>query len=392
MNEPSVASFPAIEKFDSEKTLTPSLAVFDAKLDRQRVTRSRPIIATTDIDGSWEKILKKGDQIEKRNQEFRDATLQTKTFLDSNNIPLVALTGRPIDLVETDSYLFTGGSFHFDAVFCAVGTELYVPIVKSDGKIGFALDPEWKNHMEKDIGFKRNDIYPQCLAINKAVLDSLPESQLIFQERDREENVAAWAAEKGTTPPGKPEPYKISYRFRAKDIQEMERLREIYRKGLNKKGLDKLKIVISHGSNLEGGVVEYNMDLVPVTKQDSLQYLRDRYMTQHPQEQPPLMAYAGDSGNDEDPLSASDIGIIVGGEKQKDLKKLTERTPRLKRTSHFLTYQDGASKSTKLLFIEPTIQKEDGPDSFKNEGPESIRKARRALRLLEALQKKSSEK
>jgi len=391
--EPQASLPDTAATFNSEKTSSPSLAVFDAKLERQKAAGNRPIIGTTDIDGSWEKIIKKGEKIEERNAPFKEATLKTKAFLDANNIPLVALTGRPIDLVESDAYLFMGGSFHFDAVFCAVGTELYIPIVKPDGKIGFALDQDWKKHVEQDIGFIRSDVYSRCLETNKAVLDALPQSQLVFQERDREENVAAWAADKGTTPPGKPEPYKVSYRFRA-TLQDKDRLEAIYRKNLDEKGLNKLKIVISNGTNLENGVVEYNMDIVPVTKQDSLQYLKDRYVRQHPQEPPPVSVYAGDSGNDEDPLSISDVGIIVGGEKQKDLRKLTDKTPRLRRTKHFLTYQDPESQATKLLFIEPPNPKEKDsePDSFRHEGPESIRKAQRALSLLQRLQKKSLEK
>ncbi len=349
-------------------------AEFQRKMERQNPA-NRSVIGFTDIDGTWENASDKGPN---------PASTEVKKALDQNNIPLVAVTGRSVDLVDNDPKL--SPNFPFDAVFSAVGTELWIPHIATDGKRTFTIDPDWDNHVKNEIGFKRDGVYPVCVKIKDMINTEHPTSQLAFQPRDTPENVAEWNAFNADNTAEKPaenepQPYKISYTFSG-TLADAAEIKSRFLAELGQVNYEKVKVVVSQEKKTGAGdILKFNVDVVPVAKADAVTYLAQRTKKELNLPQDPLTMYAGDSGNDIDPMSVADVGIIVGGPKQSDFDSWISGLQILKksRSGNFFTVQDPETHSTRLIFREQ-------PGSHR-EGPESLNNARRQIQMLAALQR-----
>lgn len=329
-------------------------------LDKQKELHGTQIIATSDLDDTWVKNIKPDDpDREEKIARFNAATQQINSICEENFVPRVAVTGRPLEGVLSDPRLYEGGTLdskpHFACIESAVGTEIHLRQQSPDGQWTFVEDPRWTKKIEEERKFIRDQVYPICQEIKNDINTKYADFNLIFQERDAEENVAAWQkfkADGGEKPTlGEPERRKISYRFRCKDNDPNDDIDDedendagtMYLEFQNRlalAGYPNLQIVISHAQNLPNGFVEYNMDIVPVTKLEAIEYLEEKYGAQ--------IIYAEDSENGANALERYG-GVMVGGRK-KGLQSRMENRPFIKRSNWFLRYTDEKSGATRLLF------------------------------------------
>jgi hydroxymethylpyrimidine pyrophosphatase-like HAD family hydrolase len=297
------------------------------KLKRQLRDNAKAYTLFSDIDGTA--IYKGGNLV--HNQE------QTKLLaeeLEFNNIPLVLVTGRDIDLVKNNQ-VPNGDMIPLADVLCTdVGTTIHV--LQKDGV--YLQDSKYTQYVEDTVGFTRDQVYPISLEVRNAMQSEKPELELEYQVLDLPEN-------KGIMPQS---PHKISFRFNTVAPKVAEEIVQIFKDALNKQGLDKLVVLLSHDSYLQDGRTRYNIDLLPFTKDVAVQYMVEYYGT--------LAIVAGDSGNDEAMLlhGESDsivASIIVGGSKPELIDAVKKAT------------------TTRKMYLEEGDAK----------GPESIRKALKEL-------------
>ncbi len=324
------------------------------------------VAAFSDIDGTFIYVWKPNEEDRKDKQEelvaFREAfqrvrfqwsTERTTQFLEEHHVPIIAVTGRDLKMVQEDQRLPM-----FDGVASAVGTEVY-----SNQKDGtYQLDDQFDSYLRQDIGYKREEVYQVCAGFQHNLVLANQEIKLEFQPRDR-----VGSSEQ-------PQPYKISFNFEG-DQQTVDMLNsaegeQSLRAVLNENGFQNVKLVFSWDRDLGGGRSRYNIDVVPLTKKDAVDYLAKKFGC--------LAFTAGDSGNDKEMIFESETagaGIVVGGAKDELRRALDVLKGNLTReTPHFISLRDD-----RLLFKDI--------DSSRR-GPESLLKAIRAFRLLNVLKSK----
>ena len=346
---------------------------FQTKMEQQDPANRR-VLAFTDIDGTWMNTSDTGPN---------PASTDVLNTLRKDNIPLIAVTGRSIELVDNDPRL--SSDFPFDAVFTAVGTELWITKINPDGSRTFALDPEWDFFVRDEQGFKRELVYPECVKIRDMLNKGNPGYKLEFQPRDIPSNVDQWNAFKtdiGAPKPAgdEPQPYKISYTFSG-SLADAATLKARFLAELSQAGYGKVQVVMSQEKKSgQGDILKFNLDIVPITKADAVQHLAKRAQEELHLPETPLTMYAGDSGNDIEPMSVADVGIIVGGAKQSDFDSWISGLEVLRKSpsGEFFYVRDPQTHSTRLIFREMPGSPIMGPDSLK--------KARRILEKLSALQ------
>lgn len=339
------------------------------------------LTAFTDIDGTFISVLWPTDS-EKQNlppsalkmiyEEINSprikATEEITEFLYRHNIPIIAVTGRDIPMVEELNQI--GITPKFDMIAGAVGTEL--DVLQKDNI--YKRDAKFETHVREEIGFERSRVYAMCCEVKEDIRTRMPHLDLVFQDRDSEENVRIYAEnplakEQGRTKINSPQPYKISFNLNG-TLSEMEAVRQTFLKEFVKNGLEKVKLVFSHTEDLQGGRIRFNIDVVPVQKDEAINWMCGEYGC--------VGAVAGDSGNDEAMIKfGAEAGVVVGGSKQELITAIdmVSKNP-LRRTKHFAVYTiDGQNR---LLYIEPG-------GVF---GPESLKKAGRAFLLLLKLRSK----
>lgn len=343
-------------------------------LAKQLEIGRRPFLAATDIDGTWYVRTQPG---ESREKILRESTEETLQFLNENHIPLGASTGRDLESVFAEQRKGNLPAFAF--LVTAVGTEIWVRQI--DGH--YLLDKNYEAAFKDK--FPRSKIYELLNDLKEKIDKEDPQLGLVFQARDKEENVSAWAgisaqyqnnsereeaAKKQNLAP-RPEPYKISFYFNAASLEEIGLVSSKFHERLNKAELGHLKVIISkssYGPKTEDGQSRYYIDVVPVSKGDAISYLA--------QISGALTIAAGDAGNDELMLKAADLGVVVGNTKPELTEALDQIKPE-KQTSHFKKFKDEQGK-LHLLYID---------DSSKGrEGPESLVRAIHAFSILKSLQ------
>ena len=112
--------------------------------------------------------------IQTKNQEHMVATQELTELLNKNNAPIIAVSGRDINMVQADSRLP-----QFDLVVGSVGTEIWIK--QKDGS--YQLDSEYDKHVSQEIGFDRNKIYDLSYDIVANATSLVPNATLKFQEK-----------------------------------------------------------------------------------------------------------------------------------------------------------------------------------------------------------------
>lgn len=406
MESASVPCMPVEEKKETIEVQDP----IAQKLENQSPVNNERLIAATDIDDTWLLSIKDIDisqvpqmlklvqkyvgideatissimtALEEQNKPnlikifndiYRQATETVRARLEKDNIPVIAVTGRDLDLVLKDQRLYSDGKPHFDGIFTAVGTEFYIAQKNSDGTVTYVEDPAWTEKM-KEKNFNNEAITHACEEILHEL--TVPGSDktrwnLTLSDRYRGHNKEAWqkhiteGTERPTTPP--PEKYKISMYCDYESPDQAEELRHLLKSKLdaiNYKG----EVVISHDPKYG----RYNIDIVAVNKADAVNFLNEKYGAKHNAR----TMYAENSENGQAALLNLG-GVMVGGSTE-GLKRAVEAQPKTWE-SHILAEED-KDKSMFHVYGEPEDQKIIFKGSSVDDGPISLLRALRAWRI-----------
>lgn len=305
-----------------------------------------PNAAFVDLDGTL--FIKTANQ--QPEDKYPQATAEFLRLIDQQHVPLVAVTGRDLELSIADNI----PQPDFDVVCAAVGTEIWVR--QKDGS--YLLDEEYKKHIEQDIGFNREAVWQKAKELKDELQTQSPQLKVDFQPRDQAENTT-----------GKPpQPYKISFSFEGSG-EEAQIIREQFKKYYKDCGFEKVQVVVSQREVLESGIIRWNLDLVPVTKKEAIDFMADKYGCRG--------VVAGDSGNDEEMILKGGpnnliAGAIVGNAKP-ELTKALEDCEIVRETKHFRIVR---TPGNRLLYVEPDPSKA---------GPESLKRMFQAFSLFDRL-------
>ena len=360
-------------------------AVYD-KLERQTSENTFPGLTVanfTDIDGTYIYDYKPTPEettslspeelqllIQTRNQEYMLATQQLTELLNKYNVPIIAVSGRDFNMVQTDSRLP-----QFDLVVGSVGTEIYV--LQKDGS--YQLDSEYDKYISQEIGFDRHKIYNLSKDIVANASSLVPNAELKFQDRDSEANVIAYqqdpqAKEHGLTAYAPPQKYKISFNFEGINADK-ERLEKTMQAKLKEGGCGQVKIVFSYGKEGREGRTGWNIDLIPETKKGAINYLVNKFGC--------IGIFGGDTGNDSDAIiGAGHAGFAVGNRRPEVDTAISEESDLTitKQTQNFRIFKnpDGTKR---LLFVDSDPSRK---------GPESQIRALRTMKMFARLMKSTT--
>ncbi len=254
------------------------------KLHEQASIFGRRIILAADIDGT----LLMSDSLP--NASHFDSITQT-LFEELNrlSIPLVAVTGRTVEMVVSEKRLTYKGKCVFDGIITSVGTEFSV---KDEGDSSYRTHLGWDTYL-RVCGFQKAEAEEHA----RRMTDLYRQSGGRYEVRPQKD---------------KQEKYKLSFEVETSGIEadqkkEYELLQEAVSQVQAK--LTNMKIVLSTDadSDLRKHHPIFNIDFLPVTKADAVAYLEQEYM-----EFAPLVIYAENSENGYDALLRVG-GIAVGG-------------------------------------------------------------------------------
>lgn len=324
----------------------------------------------TDIDGTWiyklssdEKKLPKDEQQKLADPYIKSAD-KIVNRLSKKSRPIIGVTGRDLSMIKGGQI---GGAVYdiehlpqFPVAAEALGTTIQV--LQQDGT--YQLDQEWEDIIRNEIGFDRDYIYGHpgsegseatgCFYLIDEVNTRFPTINFRFQPRDEFSNVQAWKDDPDGIDPNKPDiapqDKKISF-FSESTPEEAAGMKKAIHEILASPQIDreKVKVIISHDADLTSGVVRFNIDLVPVSKQDAIEFMAKKYHIK--------AIVAGDSGNDADMIANAEGGIVVGGVKAELTQQLTARNifeGIVKKTLHFQRRNKDES-ANQLLYTEPKV-------------------------------------
>lgn len=291
-----------------------------SKIEKQRKLKSnvKPLCLFSDLDDSY--ILKywpTEDILEKYSQKYTDTilspdlkiyepTIALKNYLDQNSIPLIVVSGRDMHQMNELRKVFidklpNSNIMNFDGIIGAVGTEIYI-----NDNSNYTMDPDYYQLLEQT-SFNRKKIYE--------ILESLI---IIIRERYKPESFDFSKRDKHNSVDELPQlSHKLSLEFKTDD-QTSKDIINFIKSEFQKNNFPSINTLMSCPYNIREKINKYNIDVVPVSKDKPILYLKELLDV--------FTIVAGDSGNDFDMLTKSaDYGIIVGNAKT----ELTEALSRL---------------------------------------------------------------
>lgn len=279
------------------------------KLDQQTPLFGRKIIFATDIDGTW--LM---PHTEERHAYYDEVTRSLAAKLDELNIPVVAVTGRTLQMVLSDERLKVEGRSMFDGIITSVGTEFYIRTLIENHE-EFVLNPRWDAYL-RVCGF-------EPLKADEAIHSVIEE----YMKRGGTYEI--------TQQLDKGEHYKRSY-FAIADGEDGKRLSEY---SLLSSAIEstmrqyekQVYIMLSSDAVMVDGMRQYrfNIDALPVTKADALRFLFQEYMNISP-----YVVYAENSENGIDALEELG-GIVVGGATEELTRRIKSEPTIFPRLSRF---------------------------------------------------------
>lgn len=282
------------------------------KLNRQKKNypQRKPLCLFSDLDDTYilkywpsEEILetnsqKVTDTILSPDLTIYDETILLKRFLDDNNIPLIAVSGRDLFQMKElrSKFIKTIPSnpeiMDFDAIIGAVGTEIYIKTNDS-----YRLDSQFEKVCSKT-SYNKEALYTILESLIPIVRKKYSPIAFDFCKRDKKDSID----ELPTLP------YKISYEFKS-DEQNAHLIIQMISENLSMSGYGFVKILWSSPYAIDKSINKYNVDIVPVSKDIPVLYLKKLLDL--------TVIVAGDSGNDFEMLTnAADIAIVVGNAKK----------------------------------------------------------------------------
>jgi hypothetical protein len=175
------------------------------------------------------------------------------------------------------------------------------------------------NHKSSLSSFNRDEVYTLLSGkdyddnpetINGKLKAKFKDANIRFQPRDLPDNVRSWKIKGATKIEQRPQDEKMSYHFQG--TVDTQLAVELYFKELLKSaGREDIKVVTSRDKPLEGGQFNFNIDIVPLTKDEAVHYFSDKVKEAYAKysrskEETEVLTFTfGNSGND--------IGLIAKG-------------------------------------------------------------------------------
>lgn len=328
-----------------------------AKLRQQAKEGGKPFVTLfTDIDGTF---FKRG---------FEEASDQISETSKKFGVPIVAITGRNfrdvLDRIETPNHPEMNLPY-FDVIAGSVGTEIWVLQVGEDGKKTYVRDDEF---IKQIVGgaYDRTSV----LGLSQMLIDQIqqihPERYLDFQNPDLEK-----AFNQGEDVDV--ESHKVSFNAYLASDQEVLSMR-----GQLEARFPDQKVIISVGDrpdHLDEGRKHYNIDVLPATKADAVNYIREETDVD-------AAFVAGNGGNDTAMLMESgDLSIGVGGSDEEIDESIREVSPKRKGKKSFAR-SENPEDNGKLYYLE----------TGDRTGPESIIYAAKVIERAVNIKKISEQK
>lgn len=266
------------------------------KLDRQTPLFGKKIIFATDIDGTW--LMSHTDA---RQAYYDEKTRTVAKRLEELNVPVVAVTGRTLEMVLSDERLKIDGRSMFDGIITSVGTEFYIRAVIGNRE-KFVLNPRWEAYL-RVCGFEPIQADEAIRSVIEGY-EKMGGKYKITQQSDKGER------------------YKRSY-FAIADSEDAKRLDEYSLLssaiGSTMRQYEKqVHIMLSSDAVMVDGTKQYrfNIDALPVTKADAIRFLFQEYMhaASH-------IVYAENSENGIDALEEFG-GVVVGGATEELIRRI----------------------------------------------------------------------
>lgn len=255
-----------------------------AQVAAQRRRGDVPAAIFTDLDGTF---------VVDGNDIAGQAAEAVRQRADAAEWPLIAVSGR--DMPRLLREVAAEELPPFSALVGAVGTEIYLRVgntYKSDQQYAALLAKKYDRE--------------QVLATLPTALASFP---------------ARYAA---TPQTGKPyEPFKVSFWFHLADPAQINEVLAITQRFYPQHKLIASDGIIYNALHSKAKTRRYNMDIVPASKSDALQYLMRTYGIERG-------IVAGDSGNDIDALLVPGlVAVLVGGHQPEARNGLLAAHPHL---------------------------------------------------------------
>lgn len=286
------------------------------------------------------------------------ATQQLFNELKGKDIPVVAVTGNQIQVVE--ERIARADLPHFQAICSSVGSQIWV--LTPDPKTGnprYSLD---QAYLEKVVatGFDRKKIVEIAKEEIKKSAQEDPTSKLNFQWPEEEEFYN-----------GQPclanQEYKVSLQFES-DLEQMIQIRDRFIQLFSD-----FKVSVCQIKEIGGGKNFYYLDILAADKADAINYLCDTLRVD-------IGMVAGDSGNDITMLSGTGNNVhsvLVGSYKPEAKKAVDEMTSHPEATGRGSFRRVPTRDGSKLFYTERHGLK----------GPHSIRRAAEILRRASVIAK-----
>jgi HAD superfamily hydrolase (TIGR01484 family) len=312
------------------------------KLNKQktRYPRRKPICLFCDLDDTYimkywpsEQLLeqypqKYTDTILSPDLRVYDETIQLKSYLDQNSIPLLLVSGRDLhQMKELEKSFLQHMPDHpeimeYDGLIGGVGTELFLK--KDSGRL-----ENDKSYMRvlAQTGYDRSSLYKLIQKHIPIVISRFAPVAFNFSKRDQEQSEDELPIQQ----------FKVSVEFKSDD-KTAKNIYDYIRSLLDNSGMRSVRTLLSCPYHIDTKISKYNFDIVPFSKEKPIQYLKSIF-DMH-------AVVAGDSGNDFEMLVyAADTGIIVGNAKKELLN----------------AYQGLSNQEKKHVILD-----------MKNQGPDAI--------------------
>lgn len=318
---------------------------------KQKTFRGKTVIAFTDIDGTYienKNYTPYKNVIEFQKPRYTDAARSFTSFLDSYNIPIVAITGR--QLYEVFNGQIGGSRYEeehlpiFDAIAPSIGTELY--ILKDTNQVNYTKDIEYGFLVKETSGFDRDTLYPLCEELKKNIDTKFPALKLSFQSKDQKTNMFKVDPKSGQSIPF--EPYRISFTAK-KDVVNPYVLQTLVLNFLRGQGFGKVEYIFTINPH------DIYIDIAAVAKNFPVQYLKNLLKVN-------IGLVAGDSGNDKLMLMHAPSAGFIPNDAKPELVNEIRGIPGIKSTEYYVILPNGVP-----IYIEPLEVKKDsyhGPQSL----------------------------
>jgi len=222
-------------------------------------------IIATDIDNTFYR------------EDRREASQELKKIAESENCPIVAVTGN--DFQGIKRRIDQGELPYFQIISGSVGTEIWILKEDPEGNKEYVKDENFEEIL-KASGFQRKEISKKAMDLVEKFRETYPDANFDFQNPEKEKEYCEDKTEDV-------QPFKISFYFFASDLKRLEETCDMSDKIIDKYQLGFVNHVIDwpEGKNLPGDNIYQKMreaekkgiKKMPKTSQASPKAFRDSF-------------------------------------------------------------------------------------------------------------------